>query len=210
MLSRIPHEVLPHLRFPLGALRKQEVVALAVERGLSSASIRESQDVCFADRGYTAELRKALGSAIDEPGPLVDSTGRRLGTHRGYMHYTIGQRRGLGLGNGPWYVRRIDPKENVVVVCREHELGTDGLAVEEVRWMGPHPVGPFACTVQLRYQSAEIPCTVSPGGDGGCIVGLGRPAAVTPGQAAVFYEGEYVLGSGTIARELPGAATAFG
>jgi tRNA-specific 2-thiouridylase len=166
--------------------------------------------VCFADRGYTEELRNALGSAIDVPGPLVDTGGNRLGTHRGYMHYTIGQRRGLGLGNGPWYVRRIDPEGNVVVVCRKHELGSSGLVVEDVRWMGPQPPTRLACTVQLRYQSAEIPCVVEPTGDGGAVVRLERPAAITPGQAAVFYEGQFVRGSGTIARELAGAATAPG
>lgn len=207
MLSRIPAEVLPHVRFPLGGLLKREVVALAVERGLPSASVRESQDVCFADRGYTEQLRRIFGAAIDVPGPLVDTAGNRLGTHRGYMHYTIGQRRGLGLGNGPWYVRRIDPQENLVVVCREHELGSTGLLVEEVRWMGPPSRAPISCTVQLRYQSAEIPCTVVPTHDGGCVVRLAQPAVVTPGQAAVFYEGEYVLGSGTISRELTDAAT---
>ncbi len=210
MLSRVPPDMLPHVCFPLGGLLKREVVALAVERGLPSASLRESQDVCFADRNYTEELRNTLGSAIDVPGPLVDTAGRRLGTHRGYMHYTIGQRRGLGLGNGPWYVRRIDPQENLVVVCREHELGVDGLFVEDVRWMGPQPRGVLSCTVQLRYQSTEIPCTVEPVDGGGCVIRLERRATVTPGQAAVFYEGEYVRGSGTIARELLGGPMAPG
>jgi tRNA-specific 2-thiouridylase len=126
MLYRIPRDVLPFVSFPLGEMTKPEVVRIAERESLPTKSIKESQDICFIDGAYTGFLRQELGEErVDVPGEIRDLEGNLLGSHRGYRHYTIGQRQGLGLSDGPWYVAGIDPGKNEVTVGRSGSFESD-------------------------------------------------------------------------------------
>ncbi len=184
--------------FPIGEMTKEEVKRIARERGFTAAYLHESQDLCFAPEG--------IGSLIPDapPGPIVDLSGRVLGTHRGLPRYTVGQRRGLGVSTGEaLYVVALDPGRNAVVVGPESALYAGGLVAEELTWIAGEPPGEeFACEVQIRYRAAPVPCEVVLR-NGEAHVNFEVPQrAVTPGQAAVFYRGEEVLGGGVIQRAL--------
>jgi tRNA-specific 2-thiouridylase len=198
MLHQVPAALLPRLDLPLGGSLKSEVVREAEAAGLSCARAAESQDACFVQGSYAEFLRARSGrQELTEPGDIVDVEGKRLGRHRGILRYTVGQRSGLGLSNGPWYVERIDPQANRLVVARSIERGS--FAVDGANWFGGGPpAGRLACAVKIRYRSQEVPCTVTAEGGGSYRVRLDRPQAVTPGQSAVFYRGELVLGGGVI------------
>lgn len=213
MLYKIDPSLLPYLRFPLGDYTKPEVVALAEKAGLPTASVKESQDICFIGDdypnficGYPARYSGQFNVPIDEkkitgacgnPGEIVDTGGRPLGEHRGYIHYTTGQRKGLGLSNGPWYVVRIDAEKNRVVVGRKEEGKTVRVPLSEANWFITPPAKPLRGSVKIRYNSPDIPCRVEAKGTAAEAV-LDTPASVTPGQSAVFYDGDIVLGGGII------------
>ncbi|HUV07566.1 MAG TPA: tRNA methyl transferase PRC-barrel domain-containing protein, partial [Spirochaetia bacterium] len=117
MLYRLPRSLLSRIVFPLGGLEKKEVIRMASRLDLPHREIRESQDACFLEGSYGDYLVKKTGRVdLRHPGDIVDAGGRVLGRHRGFIRYTVGQRRGLGLGSGPWYVSRVDPIKNRVVV----------------------------------------------------------------------------------------------
>jgi tRNA-specific 2-thiouridylase len=200
MLYRLPQAVLTRLIFPLGAWRKSDVYTLARLWGLPQAAERESQDACFVDNDYASFLVRQTGRTdLETGGDIVDMTGHKLGRHRGYIHYTVGQRQGLGLGNGPWYVERIEPAANRVVVGRREEVLKSELLVEKLNWFCPPPRSPLACTVKIRYQHHELPCTIAPlPGSTQIRVILDRPEVVAGGQSAVFYNDDLVLGGGFI------------
>lgn len=203
MLYHIDPEILPLCDFPLGGMTKPEVVRMAVEHDFPTSSIKESQDVCFIDGKYTDFLREYTDSDfVQEPGKIVDMQGRPLGTHRGYMHYTIGQRQGLGLSDGPWYVAGLDVDKNRVVVARRHELGDSELTIERCNWFVPLRE-PFEASVRIRYNAGEIPCRVFPevgisGASQTARVVLNEVHAITPGQSAVLYDDDILLGGGII------------
>lgn len=206
MLYHIDPEILPRCQFPLGDMTKPEVVQMAVEHDFPTSSIKESQDVCFIDGKYTDFISEYTGSElVQDPGRIVDMQGRPIGTHRGYMHYTIGQRQGLGLSDGPWYVARLDADRNQVVVARKGELGEAEFSIERCNWFSP-VCQPFEAAVRVRYNAREIPCRVIPGA-GDASEGYGPETArieldeahiITPGQSAVIYENDIVLGGGII------------
>lgn len=203
MLYHIDPAVLPFCDFPLGEMTKPEVVQMAVEHEYPTSSIKESQDVCFIDGRYTDFLREYTGSEfVQEPGRIVDMQGRPIGTHRGYMHYTIGQRQGLGLSDGPWYVARLEADKNEVVVARKHELGDTELKIERCNWFVPVDE-PFEAAVRVRYNAREIPCRVIPAKSTGdtppaARIELNEAHIITPGQSAVIYEDDIVIGGGII------------
>lgn len=199
MLYKIDPKLLPMLRFPLGEYTKYEVVAIAKRAGLPAASVKESQDICFIDGSYPDFIRNY---STAEEGNIVDTAGRVLGTHRGYIHYTIGQRKGLGLSNGPWYVVRVDAESNTVVVGRRDECAVTTFSISETNWFISPPEKPLSCSVKIRYNSPDIPCTVREQA-GAAEVVLETEAAVTPGQSAVFYDDEVLLGGGIIRRQPP-------
>lgn len=199
MLYRIRRNLLPLIRFPLGDMTKSEAVELAYRQNLPTKSIKESQDICFVDKDYISFLRERLGSsAIDIPGPIYDTEGREIGTHRGYLHYTIGQRQGLGLSDGPWYVSHIDADANRVTVARREDLGSRSFTVSQPLWDLPTPP-PMFCRVQIRYNAkAHAAYVQGDPRDGALRVELEEPAAISPGQSAVFYDDELVIGGGII------------
>ena len=181
------------------------MIGRAEELKLDFASVRESQDACFVDGDYAEFIRSRTGrEELLQPGDIVDLSGRRLGRHRGLVRYTVGQRQGLGLAGGPWYVARIEPSANRLVVGRRSEVERRVFEVEEVNWLIEAPRTELACGVKVRYRSPEAPGRVEPeagfaGPEGRrARVSLQRPEVITPGQYAVFYQGERVLGGGVI------------
>ena len=203
VLFTLTQAQLSRARFPLGQLRKEEVRARAHELGLATAEKPDSQDVCFVrDRDKDGFLRRELGVG-DEPGPITDLGGKPLGTHRGLLGYTIGQREGLGLAVGrPMYVVALDRPNNRLVIGPQEALLSRTLAAERVNWLSiPPPDHPIRALAKIRSRHAGGMATVTPAQDGQASVEFDEPqAAITPGQAVVFYEGELVLGGGWIGR----------
>ena len=193
---------LQHALFPLGDLTKDEVRAIAAELDLPAAQSKESQDLCFlAGQDYRGFLDRHAPDA-SAPGPILDAGGRQLGQHEGLAHYTIGQRKGLGVSSPvPLYVLEKDQSRNAVIVGTREELGRDSLSTGPVNWQSGHaPSEPFVAQVKIRYSARKAPATVSPLADGRAEVVFDEPQRdITPGQAAVFYSLESeVLGGGLI------------
>jgi len=199
-----------HLRralFPLGALRKSEVRAIARDMGLPNADRAESQDACFAgdEAGFAEALRLAFGGRA-RGGAIVGTDGRELGRHDGVHRYTIGQRKGLGLAlGGRAYVCRIDADTGRVVLSEDPaDLESIGLEASGFRWSGGNAqAGPFRCEAQIRYRHRAVAATAEILGGGLLRVLFDEKVrAVAPGQAVVVYRGDRVLGGGWIERGL--------
>ncbi|HEU5286383.1 MAG TPA: tRNA 2-thiouridine(34) synthase MnmA, partial [Sphingomicrobium sp.] len=185
---------LDFLRFPLGDLAKNEVRQLASEAGLAVAAKPDSQDICFVPDGDYAGLVKRLRPETAAPGEIVDLGGRVLGEHRGVVHFTVGQRRGIEVGgqSEPLYVVRIEPERRRLVVGPRRALAVEAMRVEEWNWIGEDQsrVG-----VKVRSLAPPVAAVI----DGGW-VRFDRPEyGVAPGQAAVAYDGSRLLGGGWIA-----------
>lgn len=201
---------LDYLRFPLGHLPKSETRALADRLGLSVADKPDSQDICFVPAGNYAQVVEKLRPGAVEPGEIVHLDGRVLGRHDGVIRYTVGQRRGLGIGGrrtpegeelDPLYVVRVEPETHRVVVGPRTALARDRVLVREVNWLGGTDTAEVPVTVKLRSAQPALPARVSLTADGAAVVALEQPQyGVAPGQAAVFYQGDRVLGGGWIVR----------
>jgi tRNA-specific 2-thiouridylase len=200
-------EQLAYLRFPLGGLAsKAETRALAARYGLPVADKPDSQDICFVPNGdYAAVIEKLRPGAAD-PGEIVDLGGTVLGRHGGIIHYTIGQRRGLGIGGlgDPLYVVRLDPATRRVIVGPKEALSTRTIPLKEINWLGDAPFDSrpeWQVEVKVRSTRAPRPAILRPLGPTEAEVELLSPEeGVSPGQACVFYagEGSRVLGGGWI------------
>ena len=189
--------------FPLGDLTKEEARETARRAGLRLADKVESQDICFVQGGAYSEFvaSRAPNASVSEPGDLVDTEGRVLGRHRGAMHYTVGQRRGLGVALGePAYVVRVDARENRVVVGREEDLLETGCTVREVNWVSCEPSEePVTVDVKIRYRTRPTAATVTPMAGSRARIEFVEPVrALSPGQSAVFYREDILLGGGII------------
>jgi tRNA-uridine 2-sulfurtransferase len=194
-LCMLTQEQLRKVMFPLGELAKPQVRAMAREAGLANHDRRESQD--FAAGGY-----RAVVSAPEKEGPITDAGGRVIGTHKGVWGYTIGQRRGLGVGGGdPLYVTGIDAATNTVVAGPEAGLYRRELVAREVNWAAiDPPAEPLRLDVKIRYRNPAAPATVTARDDGSASVVFDEPQrAIARGQWAVFYDGDVLLGGGPIA-----------
>lgn len=202
MLAALPSEVLGRMRFPLGGLTKPEVRELALGAGLAVAGKAESQDLCFLAGVGKAGFLATHGGLEDSQGEIVDSSGAVLGTHQGHHLFTVGQRKGIGIGStDPLYVIRTDAATNRVTVGPAAELEVEGVAIRDVTLHRPAArVG----SIRLRYRSKPLVCRVERRVDAGShdhlAVALGAPArAGAPGQTAVLLDGDLVVGHGTIA-----------
>jgi len=201
MLSGLRPATIARLRFPLAGLTKPQVRERAAAAGLSVAAKRESQDLCFlAGEGKRSFLERH-GDLADRPGEIVDTNGTVLGEHPGHHHFTVGQRRGLGVANGvPLYVLGTDAGRNRVTAGRRDELATRTVRLRGARL---HREAARADRVKLRYHSSSIPCRVSEaatGENGDLELALGEPAyGVAPGQTACLLDGDVVVGRATIA-----------
>jgi len=197
------------LRFPLGHLKsKGETRALAQKYGLAVADKPDSQDICFVPNGNYAAVIEKLRPGAADPGDIVDQDGTILGTHRGVIHYTIGQRRGLGIGGlvDPLYVVKLDPDKRHVVVGPKEALSTKIVPVREINWLGDAPFDSQAewhMRVRIRSTKEPTEAILRPTGPTTANVELLTPEeGVSPGQACVFYasEGSRVYGGGWIWR----------
>ena len=199
-------EQLDFLRFPLGHLTsKEETRALARKHGLPVADKPDSQDICFVQNGSYAEVIEKLRPGAAEPGDIVDQDGRVLGQHRGVIHYTIGQRRGIGIGGGdPLYVIRLEPETRRVIVGPKEALATRIIPIREINWLGDAAFNAneeHHVLVRVRSTRPPRPAIIRPLSDDRAEVELLTPEeGVSPGQACVFYEGDSsrVLGGGWI------------
>jgi tRNA-uridine 2-sulfurtransferase len=205
-LYGLSRTLLPSLTLPLGDMTKMEVRQRAQALGLPVAERAESQD--FIEGGYECLFE---GESIDR-GPIVDSAGQTLGEHQGIVHYTIGQRRGLGIAyREPLYVVRIDAAQNTVVVGPKTELFSRALVARDINLLvSEAPSGPTPIRAQIRHNHRAQPATLTlrEGGTAQVVFETALPA-ITPGQAVVFYDGDTVLGGGIIDRALrePGDET---
>lgn len=201
VLHILTQEQLAHVLFPLGDLTKSQVRELARARGLPVADQPESQDVCFlADGDYRRFVAEHAPEAV-RPGPILDTAGRVLGEHKGLIHYTIGQRKGIGIAAPhPLYVLAMDPQRNALIVGRAEELGQSECVVARMHYIsGEEPPGPFEATAQIRYRHKEAPVVATPLPGNRLHVRFAYPQRdITPGQYLVLYDGEVVLGGGVI------------
>ena len=195
-----------YLRFPLGALSKAETRAIAAGLGLEVADKPDSQDICFVPDGdYAALIRKLRPQGV-EPGDIVDLEGRVLGRHDGIIHYTIGQRRGLGIaGSEPLYVVRIDAGAKRVIVGPREALRREDIRIGGLNWLGAAlSAEPLQVHARIRSARPPVPADIRLDGQGPVVSVRGGEYGVSPGQACVLYAGEgpgqRVLGGGFIAR----------
>lgn len=206
-LYRTTRDELDFLRFPLGSMGKDETRALARELDLPVADKPDSQDICFVPQGSYADIVTRLRPEAGEPGDIVDAAGTVLGRHRGIAHFTVGQRKGLGIAAPePLYVLRLEPAVRRVVVGPYSALAETRVRLAEFNWLGAPLAAGEARTVSAKLRSAQppVPASLLPGGDGDTAeLTLAAPAgAVAPGQAAVIYDRDRVLGGGWIMRNL--------
>ena len=201
VLYTMTQEQLARTCFPLGELSKAEARAIAAAHSFVNADKPDSQDICFVPDGDYARVIEAHTGRTAPPGDFVDLEGRVLGTHRGVIHYTVGQRRGLGLSfSEPWYVVRVDAAANTVTLGPREALFSREAYVPAFHWIsGEAPAEPIRCAVKVRYRHPEQPALLTPD-DGGAHILFDEPQrAITPGQSAVAYDGETVLGGGELA-----------
>jgi tRNA-uridine 2-sulfurtransferase len=189
------------LRFPLGALGKAETRALARRFDLPVAAKPDSQDICFVPGGDYAAIVEKLRPGAAEPGEIVDEAGNSLGQHRGVIHFTVGQRKGLGVAGGePLYVLRLEPEARRVVVGPRAALGRRRVTLRDVNWLARDP-GTAGIEVRVKLRSAQppVPARLVLDGVGGGEALLAEPAfGVAAGQACVAYAGTRLLGGGWI------------
>jgi tRNA-uridine 2-sulfurtransferase len=195
-LCGIPRNELKNILFPLGEMRKDEVRDLARVHGLMSADRRSSQDICFS---LAAEETGESGGS--GPGDLLDISGRVIGKHRGVAFYTIGQRKGLGLGiHLPLYVVSIDPDNNTVTVGNRESAMKDNIRVNIFNWLSDRELRPGdVYGVRIRHNGAKAEAVVTELSENEAVIKFSaKQFAPTPGQAAVFYSKETVAGAGWI------------
>ncbi len=200
-------EQIDYLRFPLGALPKSETRRIAAEIGLAVADKPDSQDICFVPDGRYGDLIARLRPDAAEPGDIVHEDGRLLGRHKGTVHFTIGQRRGLGIAEGdPLYVLKIEPEERRVIVGPRASLLRHDIAVAAVNWLGDAALDSKARPVFAKIRSTRPPveAEIRRAPEGAIVTIAAGEYGVSPGQACVLYEkpgpGARVLGGGFISR----------
>mgnify|MGYP000857556533 FL=1 len=200
VLYNMTQEQLASTLFPLGNYCKSEIRAIAREAGLLVADKAESQEICFVEGSYGDFIQNYLGLP-DTPGDFIDSTGKKVGRHRGIYRYTIGQHKGLGLALGyPVYVTGIDPNTNTVYVGPKEHLYDFALVAENYNFIsGEPPAGKLKVLAKIRYSAPKVPAEIEVLSDRKVAVRFEEPQrAITPGQAVVFYQDQVVLGGATI------------
>lgn len=200
-LYNLTQDQLAHTLFPLAPFEKTKVREMAKALGLGVATKPDSQDICFVtDRDYAGFIAKRTGVAA-AAGNFVDRQGQVLGQHRGLFHYTIGQRKGLGIATGqPLFVTKLDVERNEVVLGEEQDILSNSLTATDLNWIAIESLEePLQVTAKIRYGSREMAATIVPLADGRVQVDFAQSVrAVTAGQSVVFYQGEVVVGGGII------------
>ena len=202
VLYFLTQEQLSHTRFPLGEFEsKDDIRAIAAEQGFLNAKKRDSQDICFVPDGDYVRFLEGYTGKQWPAGEFVDVNGKVIGTHRGAIRYTIGQRRGLGQGFAArMYGQGKDMEKNQVTLGTNEALFACRLVADSFNWSAiDAPAEPIRCAAKTRYQAKETPCTVTALPEGRVEVVFDEPVrAMTPGQAVVLYEDDIVLGGGVI------------
>ena len=185
--------------FPVSGYEKDDLRLLAEKAGLPVARKKDSQDVCFIpDNDYAAFLMHTCKTQ-PQPGDFVDTDGNVIGRHQGILHYTVGQRKGLGAFGKPMFVTHIDPLRNRVVLGEEGKQYAGGLVADSLNWIAfEKPGETFRCEVRIRFRASPAPATVTVRNETACVVFDEPQRSVTPGQTVAFYDGDVVLGGGTI------------
>lgn len=200
LLARLPRTMLERVLFPLGDVEKSVTRREAAEGELPAAHRPDSMEICFIpDQDYAAWLDRRGGTP--GPGSFVDGQGRVLGTHKGFHHYTLGQRRGLGVpSSGRLFVAAIRPERNEVVLSHGEGLHSSEIRCGDLNWLAEGALTePRRVEARLRHSKGAEPGLLTPLGGGGVLLQTDAPArAPTPGQLVVFYDGDLVLGSGWI------------
>ena len=200
VLFGIDPNLLDRILFPVGDFTKPEIRAMARRAGLRTADKRDSQEICFIpDHDYAGFIRRYRDEEPDTAGELVDMAGNVVGRHEGYHHFTVGQRKGLGVTFGaPRYVVAIERDTRRVVIGEKHDLARRTLDADRLNWLVPDPPDRFRCEAQIRYRHTAAPAEVQVRGDH-LHVEFDEPQfGVSPGQAVVLYDGDRVLGGGWI------------
>ena len=201
VLYSLTQDQLARVMFPLGGLSKTQVRDLAYETGLANAGKRESQDICFLPDGEYAKFIEDHAGGPPRKGRFIDPEGKDLGENKGVIHYTIGQRKGLGLAMPyPAYVLELRPDDDTVVVGANDLLYSKTLRIQDINLIPVDRLGsPFRARVKIRYKQPEQPAYVEQTGDDSIIIEFDEPQrAITKGQSAVIYDGDVVIGGGTI------------
>ncbi len=204
VLYNMTQEQLKRTLFPLGELTKPQVREIAEREGFLNAQKHDSQDICFVPDGDYASFIQEYTGKTYAPGPVLDVEGNRLGTHRGIIHYTVGQRKGLGLALGkPMYVKATDAEHNTVTLATNDQLFSTVVYAERLNWIsGNIPEEPVSVQARVRYHGADQPAVLHFLENGNIRAEFRVPQrAVTPGQAIVFYDGDRMLGGAEIVRE---------
>ena len=203
-LSCLTQEQLASSLFPLGELTKDQIRGLAEKNHLITAHKRDSQDICFIPDGDYVSFLKAQTGRSYPSGDYLNLEGQVIGTHRGAVCYTLGQRRGLGIALGsPAYVCGKDMKNNTVTLGHVEALMAPALLTHPVNWIAAPREEPIKCTGKIRHSQFDQPATLFPQSDGSCIAVFDQPQrAICPGQTAVFYQGDTVLCGGIIAKAM--------
>lgn len=202
VLYGLTRKQLRKILLPVGEFTKTKIRLIAAQYGLGNAAKQESQDICFIpDRDHGRFLDEHFPHPAKK-GLFVDAAGRILGEHEGIHHYTVGQRRGLGISFGErMYVVRIDSVTNHVVLGTRDDLNCGGLVARDINWITTVTGKSMECGVKIRYQKKEIPSVVTcEASDKVTVHFLAPYAGVSPGQSAVFYKGDEVIGGGIIER----------
>lgn len=201
VLYSLMQDQLAHTQFPLGGITKPQVREIAREQGLRNAKKHESQDICFVPTGkYSDFIEDFTGKTYPE-GDFVDQEGNVLGTHKGIIRYTVGQRKGLGLSlKQPMYVCKVDPVTNRVILGTNDDLFSRELKANDINLISvDHIDGDMRVTAKVRYRQPAKPATVTQLDDNTIRVVFDEPQrAITKGQAVVLYDGDSVVGGGTI------------
>ncbi len=192
---------LAHTLMPVGDYTKEEIRKIASSLGLQTADKPDSQEICFIpDQDYAGFIDRETGRP-QEPGDFVAKDGTVLGRHKGITHYTIGQRKGLGLAMGkPVFVTEIRPQQNQVVIGGSEDVFGTSLVADSLNFMSIESLkGAREAVAKIRYNHQGASCTLAPAGEDRVLCQFHEPVrAITPGQAVVFYEGDTVVGGGTI------------
>lgn len=200
VLYLLTQEQLSKCRFPLGNMHKDEIRRIAAENGFVNANKPDSQDICFIPDGDFVEFIKKYRNTDYPEGDFLDTEGNVIGRHKGAIKYTIGQRKGLGMGFGkPMYVCGKCMKDNTVTLSGNEELFKKELKAGRLNWISLEELKePIRVTAKIRYSHKGAAATVYPEGETVRVVFDEAQRAITPGQAAVFYDGDIVVGGGTI------------
>lgn len=205
VLYNLTQEQLKHTLFPLGEMKKSEVRKMAEENGLVNHDKPDSQDICFVPDGDYAKFIKEYTGIVPKKGKVTDKNGNVYGEHNGLIHYTVGQRKGLGIAFGkPMYVVDKDVEKNTVIVGESGDLYRNELLARDLNWIAFDSQkcltgSAVSCKAKTRYKQVEQPCTVYFNGDGTVKAVFDEPQrAITSGQRVVFYNDDTVIGGGVI------------